>query len=69
MYSLLSSQAYWCQLLKISPEAEVEQQFWLNQVEHINGQEIWRNPSAFNVVYSDASGMGNGALQWSMDVT
>ena len=45
MYALLNSQTYWCQLLKIS-EAKAELHFWLNQVAHINGQEIWHNPSA-----------------------
>lgn len=46
MYALLNSRAYWCQQLEISPEAKVELQFWLNQLEHVNGREIWHSPSA-----------------------
>ena len=62
MYSLLNSRAYWCQLLEISPEAKVELHFWLNQLEHINGREIWHSPSALRVVYSDTSTTGYGGF-------
>ena len=62
MYALLSSRAYWCQLLEISPEAKAALHFWLNQVDHINGQEIWHSPSALRVVYSDASATGYGGF-------
>ena len=62
MYALLNSRDYWCQLLEISPEAKIEIEFWIKQVEHINGKEIWHSPSAVRVVYSDASGTGYGGF-------
>ena len=40
----------------------MELQFWTKQVEHINGKEIWHSPSAVQVVFSDASGMGYGGF-------
>ena len=40
----------------------MELQFWLNQLEHINGREIWHSPSALRVVYSDASATGYGGF-------
>ena len=51
MYALLNSRVYWCQLLEITPEAKLELDFWLSQVEYINGCEIWHSPSALRVVY------------------
>ena len=62
MYALLNSRTYWCRLLEISAEAKAEMHFWLNQVDHINGQEIWHSPSALRVVYSDASATGYGGF-------
>ena len=35
-------------------EAKAELEFWYNQINHVNGQEIWHSPSAVQVVYSDA---------------
>ena len=62
MYALLNSRDYWCQLLEISPEVKIELEFWIKQVEHINGKEIWHSPSAVHIVYSDASGTGYGGF-------
>ena len=58
IYALLNSQAYWCQLLEVSPKAKVELEFWLNQFEHINGRETWHSPSVLWVVYAHASATG-----------
>ena len=38
----------------------VELQFWLDQINNFNGQNIWHSPSAIRVVYSDASSSGYG---------
>ena len=62
LYALLNSRDYWYQLLEISPEAKIELEFWIKQVEHINGKEIWHSPSAVCVVYSDASGTCYGGF-------
>lgn len=62
MYIMLNSQDYWCQHLTISTEAREELQFWLNQIDNINGQGIWHSPSAMRVVYSDASDSGYGGF-------
>ena len=62
MYALLNSRMYWCQMLEMNPEARSELEFWLSQVDHINGHEIWHSPSAVRVVYSDASGSGYGGF-------
>jgi len=39
--SLLNGRQYWCQSRTLTPEAVAELQFWLNQVDRINGREIW----------------------------
>ena len=62
MYALLNSRIYWCQMLEMNPEARLELEFWLRQVDHINGRKIWHSPSAVRVVYADASGSGYGGL-------
>ena len=62
MYALLNSRIYWCQMLEMNPEARLELEFWLKQVDHINGREIWHSPSAVRVVYADASGSGYGGF-------
>ena len=58
IYALLNTRTHWNQFLSITPEAQAELQFWFNQINHINGQEIWHSPSAVCVVYSDASDSG-----------
>ena len=55
-------QEYWSQSLALTPEVKEELQFWINQIDHINGKEIWHSPSALRVVYSDASDMGYGGF-------
>lgn len=37
-----------------------EIQFWVDQLEEVNGQDIWHSPSAIRLVYSDASNTGYG---------
>ena len=46
----------------MNPEARSELEFWHMQVDCINGHEIWHNPSAVRVVYSDASDSGYGGF-------
>ena len=62
MYALLSARRHWNQLLDVTPEARAELEFWCNQIDHVNGQEIWHSPSAVRLVYSDASDTGYGGF-------
>ena len=62
MYALLNTKEHRRQSLTITPEVKEELQFWINQVDHINGKEIWHSPSAVRVVYSDASATGYGGF-------
>ena len=62
MYVLLSTRQYWNQYLALTPEVKEELQFWIDQVDHINGKEIWHSPSAVRVVYADASATGYGGF-------
>ena len=38
----------------------MELQFWDQEIAKFNGQNIWHNPSAIRMVYSDASDIGYG---------
>ena len=38
LYILLSTRHSWCHMLKVSPEAALELQFWLFNLESYNGQ-------------------------------
>ena len=60
LYALLNNRYSWCHRLKVSPEAALELQFWLFNLESYNGQSIWHSPSAVQLVYSDASNSGYG---------
>ena len=60
LYAVINTYNSWCDTLIISLEAEKELQFWLEQIESFNGQNIWHSPSAIRVVYSDASCSGYG---------
>ena len=60
LYALIATRRSWCHLLEISAEAKAELQFWSNQLEDFNGQDIWHSPSAIRLVYSDASNTGYG---------
>ena len=63
MYALLSTRKHWSQSLILTPEVKEELQFWIRQIDLINGKEIWHSPSsAVCVVYSDASAMGYGGF-------
>ena len=62
MYSLLNSRQYWCQVLALNTEVLEEMYFWLQNIDGINGREIWHSPSALRVVYSDASDTGYGGF-------
>ena len=58
MYALLNTRDFWCQNLPISDVARFELDFWLSQVDNLNGQGIWHSPSAVRIVYTDASDTG-----------
>ena len=60
LYALLDSRCSWYEELVVSEEAKSELQFWLTNLDHFNGQGIWRSASAVRVVYSDASSSGFG---------
>ena len=60
MYAMLNKRDYWCQVLAMTEEAREEVNFWVGQIDCINGREIWHSPSAIRVVYSDASNTGYG---------
>ena len=62
MYALLNSRHCWCQTLKPTSEVRQELGFWREQIDHVNGWEIWHSPSAVRVVYSDASDTGYGGF-------
>ena len=59
-YALISTRYAWCHMLEISAEARSELQFWVDQLEEFNGQDIWHSPSAIRFVHSDASNTGYG---------
>ena len=46
----------------MTEKAREELSFWMEQIDSINGQEIWHSPSALRVVYSDASDTGYGGF-------
>ena len=60
LYATLHQKVAWCQNLTLSPEASQELEFWISEISHFNGQNIWPKPSAVRVVYSDASATGYG---------
>ena len=60
LYSLLNSRNSWFETLCITPEAVAELQFWYESITAYKRQNIWKNPSAMRVVYSDTSGTGFG---------
>ena len=60
LYAVLNRKAAWCQKLVLTPEALVEEKFWVCEMTNFNGQHIWPRPSAVRLVYSDASSTGYG---------
>ena len=60
LYALLDSRSAWCDVLRVSPQARMELEFWVNCLHHYSSQPIWHSPSAVRVVYSDASDTGYG---------
>ena len=51
LYGLLSTRQAWCDMLKVTPEARAELEFWLGEIVKFNRQDIWPSPSAIRVVY------------------
>ena len=60
LHALIATRHSWCHLLETSAEAMAELQFWSNQLEDFNGQDIWNSPSDIRFAYSDASNTGYG---------
>jgi len=60
LYSLLNRHHSWFESLHITPEAYEELQFWHKSITTYKRQNISKSPSAVQVVYSDASGIGFG---------
>ena len=59
LYAILNTR---CQSLPVSREARQEIQFWLDNLDNVNGQGLWHNPSAVRIVYADASSSGYGGF-------
>ena len=66
LYSSLNSRESWHSYIPISSEARSELQFWLENIEKYNGQNLWPSPSAVRVVYSDASAIDVGSFTVDM---
>ena len=62
LYAVLNTRQYWCQFLPVSREARQEIQFWLDNLDNVNGQGLWLSPSAVRIVYIDASSTGYGGF-------
>ena len=62
MYALLNTKQHWRQSLTVTWKVKEELQLWINQIDHINGKEIWNSPSAVRVIYLDASAIGYGSF-------
>ena len=60
LYATLNTRLSWFQQLEVTPKAKTELQFWLCNVHKYNGQNIWHQPAAMRLVYSDASSTGYG---------
>ena len=58
LYRVIESRVTWKSCVVLSEEAKGELKFWFDNLEFLNGQNIWRSPSAVRVVYSDASDTG-----------
>ena len=50
LYALISTCYSWCHMLAISDQARAELQFWADQLENFNGQDIWQSLSAIRLV-------------------
>lgn len=60
LYAVLNTRSSWCHQVLLMSEALEELTFWLDNINGFNGQNIWPEPSAVRVVYSDASSTGYG---------
>ena len=61
MYTVLNARASWFQQVLLTSDACEELTFWLRHISALNGQNLWPDPSAVRVVYSDANGTGYGS--------
>ena len=50
-YAMLNARNSWHHELLITQEAQEEMKFWLEHIERFNGQNMWPESSAVQVVY------------------
>ena len=62
VYTVLNTRQYWCQSLPVSHEARQEIQFWLDNLDKVNGKGLWLSPSTGCIVYATASSSGYGGF-------
>ena len=60
LYALINSSTSWSDRLQINTEAQMELNFWAENIDSLNGEPIWFRSGATRVVYSDASSSGYG---------
>ena len=60
LYAMLNARGSWFQQVLFTSDALEELAFWLRHISALNGQNLWPDPSAVRVVYSDASDTGYG---------
>ena len=60
IYRAFECRRSWNDCLPVTDDVRSEMQFWLRNLHAINEREIWYQPSAVRVVYSDASSVAYG---------
>ena len=60
LYAVLITRQYWCQSLPVSHEAR-QIQFWLDNLDNVNGQGLWLDPHY--VCHVSSSGYGGFTVE------
>ena len=60
MYAQVEARRSWQEIVLINEDIKREFQFWISQVDSLNGKAMWFGSSAVRVAYSDASDTGYG---------
>ena len=58
LYQLINQKKSWYDVLCFDDDALDEIMFWINSLESLNGQLIWKSPAVLRLVFSDASSTG-----------
>ena len=66
VYAALEARQSWCDLLRLSPEARTELEFWVASLADYNSQPIWHSPSAMRVCILMLVIQGMVGMWWSM---